>query len=141
MKLIFLAAIFLSLQISTFAGIDTGIPATNQIILSVGAWKPSTEQTQKALVSVQAFLNQSKHHDIPKILANTKNYRVQFVGVLRNGKKVIWCNFFPAPDKDDEFHYWKRDKVEVMDGGFSFWQIDFDPTKNSCSEFKVNGYA
>jgi hypothetical protein len=95
------------------------------VVLKSGKWTPTPEQTQKALVSIQSFLNQQditnnvRKSDIRKILANTKGYRVQFVGKIHGGKKVIWCNFFPAPDSDgaDEYPYWKRDEVSASDGG------------------------
>jgi len=75
--------------------------------------------------------------EIGKILENTKNYRVQFIGVLHEGKKVIRCNFFPSPrnGEKDEFPRWKQQRVEVKDGGFWFWQIDYDPDTGKCMNF------
>jgi hypothetical protein len=136
-------------QCRVIAGIDTDIPQTNQIILPSGFlslehWKPSTEQTKNALIAIQKFLeiqtvrNDWKAGEIKKILAHTKQYRVQFIGVKRNGKKLILCNFFPAIG---EFEYWKREKVEVMDGGYSFWQIEYDSDSGDCLNFSSNGYA
>jgi hypothetical protein len=150
MKLILIFFFILPMfQFRIMAGIDTDIPQTNQVILPSGFfpsehWKPSTEQTRNALIAVQKFLetqavtNNWKAGEIKKILAHTKQYRVQFIGVTRNGKTIISCNFFPATG---DFGYWKREKVEVMDGGYSFWQIEYDPDSGNCLNFGSNGYA
>lgn len=114
------------LQGLALAGIDSDISKENRVILSTGRWKPSAEETQKALAAIQSFLekpsstNDWTAGEIKKILGHTKQYRVQFVGVIRYGKRLIWCNFFPAPRnaEKDEFDYWKRQKVEVFDGGY-----------------------
>jgi hypothetical protein len=149
MKTIFVMLALVVMQVCALAGIEVDIPPTNRAVLNSGAWTPAPEQTQKALIAIQTFLDQPgttnrwKNAEIKKILANTKKYRVQFVGVLHDGKKVIWCNFFPAPDvgREDEFQYWKRSEVSVADGGFGFWQIYYDPSTDKCSEFASNGYA
>jgi hypothetical protein len=142
--LIFLFAL-LTLESRAVAGLDTAIPQTNRVILSSGRWKPSGEQTQRALAAIQAFLekqtatNDWKVREIKKILEHEKEYRVQFVGIERDGKKLIWCNFFPATGVFGA--NWKREKVMVMDGGFSFWQIEYDPNSGQCLNFSSNGYA
>jgi len=99
------------LQTFAYAGIEADISKENRVILTLGAWTPSAEETQKALVAIQVFLekpastNDWANGEIKKILANTKKYRVQFVGVIRDGKKVIWCNFFPVPQKGEEARF------------------------------------
>ena len=142
--LIFLFALLI-LESRGFAGLDTDIPQTNQVVLSSGRWKPSAEETQKALAAIQTFLekpsstNDSTKREIQKIQEHAKEYRVQFVGVVRDGKRMIWCNFFPAAETFGAD--WKREKVRVMDGGFWFWQIEYDPSAGKCLNFSSNGYA
>jgi len=137
-----------ALQPCAFAGLETDISSTNQIILKSGSWTPTPDQTRKALVSVQAFLsrpattNDDRLHEMKKILANRRNYRVQFIGMIRGGRKMIWCNFFPAASEGkDAFQYWRTQPVVVDDGGFYYWQIEYDPATDKCSEFVSNGYA
>ena len=148
MKTILVIFALVVMQVCAHAGIETDIPPTNRVVLKSGAWKPTPEQTQKALLSIESFLNHPdttngwEKAEIKKILANVKRCRVQFIGVVRDGRKVIWCNFFPAPyNGDDEFKYWKQEKVEVMDGGYRFWRIYYDPSIDKCLEFASNGYA
>ena len=128
------------------AGLTTDIAQANQVILSSGRWKPSFEETQKALAAILVFLdkpsstNDWTKSEIKKIREHAKEYRVQFMGVVREGRRVIWCNFFPASRKD-HFQEWKQQQIMVDDGGFWFWQIDYDPNTGKCSNFTSNGYA
>ena len=144
-----LAALFtLSLlQALAFGGIDADIPQTNQVILALGgSWKPSAEEAQKALVAIQAFLdnpsptNEYTAGKIKKILANTQHYRVQFVGMELDGKNLISCNFIPeAPieGKDDNEH-WKEHPIGVFDGGFRYWHICYDPLTGKCTSISFH---
>jgi hypothetical protein len=140
-------AFLLALQVSAFGSLQTDIPPANRVILTTGAWTPTLEETQKALIAIQLFLerptsgNQWSKDERKNILNNSKKYRVQFVGLLREKRRVLWCNFFPARRgvEKDEFDYWKHTKVEVDDGGYWFWQIDYDPASGECRRLMVNG--
>jgi hypothetical protein len=150
MKIILTSVAFLlALQASALGSIETDIPQANRAILMSGAWTPSVEETQRALIAIHSFLERSTSGDrrsigeIKKILDNIKKYRVQFVGVVREKRRVIWCNFFPAPrtGEKDEFEDWKHSEVTVCDGGYWFWQIEYDPGTGKCLHFSANGYA
>jgi hypothetical protein len=137
------------LESRAVAGLDADIPKANRAILTSGRWTPSAEETQKALVAIQVYLEKPGFEDeymkgeIKEILKHAKEYRVQFVGVERDGKKYIWCNFFPVPPKGKEDHHpdWKRRKVFVLDGGCDYWRIECDPRTGKCDNFSSNGYA
>ena len=137
---------------------DSAIPKENQVILEIGSdylpykeiWKPSVDDTQKALVAIYAFLRNPKkesihfpdnyefaHSEIKNIHENLSKYNVQFIGIISNGKKRIYCNFLPSRFGDD----WKNDFVFVFDGGFWFWQIEYDIETGKCLNFQSNGYA
>jgi len=151
MKIIFASVAFiLALQASALGGIVSDIPQANRVILTSGAWTPSVEQTQKALIAIQSFLerptpggDQRSKGEIKDIIENTKSYRVQFVGLIRLKRRVIWCNFFPVPraGEKDEFEDWKHTVIEVNDGGYRYWQIDYDPGTGKCLHFWANGIA
>jgi hypothetical protein len=146
MKLILILLLaLLILESRAVAGLDSDIPQTNRVVLSSGRWKPSAEEAQKALAAIQKFLekpsstNDWTKREIEKIQEHAKEYRVQFVGIVRDGKRLIWCNFFPAAGAFGAD--WKREEVRVMDGGFWFWQIEYDPNTGKCLNFSSNGYA
>ena len=133
----------------SFGGIETKIPASNQVVLPPDAKLPTAEETQKALVAIHAFLekpgptNEYEAAAIKRILANFGSYRVQFFEKETDGKRLIWCNFFPAAVKGqrDSFDYWRKSQVLVSDGGSAFWDITYDPSTGKCSKFSVNGEA
>jgi hypothetical protein len=128
------------------AGLDTAILKTNQVILPSWLSKPSEKNTHDALVAIQAFLekrsstNDWQALEVKKILQHATEYRVQFKATTRGLRKVIRCNFFPASESLLE-EIWKKEEVKVMDGGFWFWQIEFDPSTGECLNFSSNGYA
>jgi hypothetical protein len=143
------------------------IPETNRVILGDGDWKPSTEETQKGLTAIQSFLEGSGftndlsksqmkiilQHDkayldwmenrIRKVREHAREYRVQFLGKVSDGKRLIWCNFFPAPrdGKKDEFEDWRQHSVMVNDGGFWYWNINYDPATGHCWRLWINAEA
>jgi hypothetical protein len=152
MKIIFASVLlFLALQASALGSFETDIPEANRVILTTGAWTPSVEETSKALMAIQSFLeqptsggNQRSKYEIKMILKNAKSYRVQFVGQLRQKRRVILCNFFRAPltGEKDGHPDWKHKPVSLnCDGGYWYWKIDYDPGTEKCLNFLPNAYA
>ena len=43
--------------------------------------------------------------------------------------------------RNNAFPDWKKHKVEVDDGGFWFWRIEYDVDNGACQKFSSNGYA
>ena len=142
----------------TYCLSEPSIPIKNQVVLDKGSdylpykkiWKPSVDDTQKALTAIYNFLKSPEkeaiwrsgnyefsEREIKNIYDNISKYNVQFVGIISKGKKRIYCNFFPNEIDD----YWKKDLVFVFDGGFWFWQIEYDLETGKCLNFQSNGYA
>ena len=77
-----------------------------------------------------------------EILTHRSEYRVQFYGMRRNGRKIIYCNFFPVKSPHGEAGAYPdvtKDLLEVSDGGASYWHIDYDPSSDRCTNFMPNG--
>ena len=138
--------LFVAIPLVAISGLETDIAQENRVILK-SAWMPTNEQTAKALKSIQVFLENPKNQDewsanqIKQILANTSKYRVQFIGVIKNDHKLLHCNFFPVQSRGefDYFKKWKEEEIFVCDGGFWFWQIDYDIESGDCTNFSTNG--
>ena len=134
------------------------IPVENQVILDKGLdyftdkqiWKPTEDDTKKALSAIIKFLKNPKKESIrgpqnhafqqresKNIHNNFSNFNVQFVGIISNGKRRIYCNFFPSREEDN----WKKHLVIMLDGGFWYWQIEYDIETGKCLNFVSNGYA
>ncbi len=128
-KIIFASLFALVLvQSAAVAGLATDIPQTNRVILD-GKWKPSEQDTQEALVDIQAYLetpsrstNAWTSQEIREILAHTKDYRVKFQGMVLEGRKVIRCLFLSGSDPDP-------------------WSIFYDPRTAKCARYFSLGYT
>lgn len=147
MKIIVHMLLCLAVQ-SSFAGLDADITAAQQAVLP-GMWTPTAEETGKALRAAQDFLENPgeqpawTQRQIADILAHAPGYRVQFTGVEEEGHRLIRCNFFPAgrAGESERFPGWKEQTVVVLDGGFWFWQIDYDVETGACRGLSINGDA
>ena len=98
-------------------------------------WNPSPEQIRK----LESLLPQYVRHGVdrnPNIPDNVEYHR-QYVGIVVNGKRLIYGNFYPASVSDlfDE----KSMPVVVCDGSASFWGIVFEPAASVFLDLRVNG--
>ena len=157
-------ALLTASSLELHAGVVADIPVGRQVVLkpTQSSWMPSTVQTKEGLLAIQAYLEKSADaknvdpaltagsegrrlwiaSEVRKILANKDGYRVQFWGTTEEKTPVIYCNFFPAPtDEPEGFPYWRRQPVQVDDGGFVFWFATYDPKAKAVVMFQSNGYA
>lgn len=123
------------------------IPKENQAVIADSDystdtnkyWIPDERQTDKALDAVFVYLQSSKDNNVEvvNILKNRDKFRVQFVGIVRNNNKVIFCNFFPI-NNNDKSESWKKYYQLTKDGGFWFWNIEYDLKENKCRNIVIN---
>ena len=66
-------------------------------------------------------------------------YVIQFVGIMVNGKKQIFCNY-SCRDTSQQLDP-SRNFIFVYDGGSCFWQIEYVPGTKSCTGLQINGNA
>ena len=124
---------------------EESISKENQVILS-SEWEPNEEQTKNVLVQILEFLNNIEENtdyeyyisSTKRILEEIDQYRVQFKGVVKDGKKILHCNFFHISDMHLN---WKEVPAIVRDGGYWYWQIDYDIEEGKCISFYINGEA
>jgi hypothetical protein len=77
-----------------------------------------------------------------KPIKDIDKYYFQYVGIVINGKKLIYINAFKVNNEYElERFYkgWKTDPVSVRDGGPSFWGAQFDLDKSEFSDLYMNG--
>jgi hypothetical protein len=78
------------------------------------------------------------------VLERLDTSRRQYVGVVTSeGAKRILVNGFPGAENaaSDDFPYWRQGIVWVLDGGASYWRIQYNIEGGSFTEFESNGYA
>ena len=114
---------------------------------STAFWEPSIDDVSRAEERIRQFLvsmqndpeiDKYQHETVTFILENLEKYRRQYVGIVVDGEKRIWCNLFLS---DDSFPDWERVPVYVLDGGRDFWQIEYILLKDECINFYVHGEA
>jgi hypothetical protein len=122
-------------------------------------WSPSEGEIPAIIANSRTFLthyaesngasengrDSFEKREIPKINAHWHLYACQVVGHLAsNGHRLIRLNFFRRPFGElhgYSFGYWKTRYVEAMDGGYSFWHIDYDVEAKAYTDFASNGYG
>lgn len=82
------------------------------------------------------FANDNLGH--PKIDISTQHYKKQLVPFITSkGEKKVWVNFFCS----DSFIDWRREIVQVKDGGDCYFNLVINLSNSSYSDFSVNGEA
>lgn len=104
-------------------------------------WEPSSDDIAEAENCIRQFLVSAQdgyqQESVAFILENLGQYRRQYVGIVVDGEKRIWCNLFFS----DSFPNWQRVPVDVDDGGRHFWQIEYILSKDECINFYLHGEA
>ena len=108
-------------------------------------WEPSGDDVSRAEECIRRFLAAAPHdpnlkdhekEDAAFVLENLEAYRRQYVGIDVDGEKRIWCNAFISYDSYPD---WQSAPVYVLDGGNSYWEIEYVPLKDECVRFHVHG--
>ena len=104
-----------------------------------GYWTPTEQDVLLLEENLPSFLqeNSTSFRREPPVWEQLDNFKRQYAGLVMNGSKIIYGNFFcsePSPD-------WKTEWMFVMDGGDCFFQLQFDVANGTFSGLTVNGDA
>ena len=100
-------------------------------------WQPSQSQIAVLEKSLPNFIlaRATRHEPIPDL----RPYHRQYVGVVVNGERLIYGNFYPS-----EKPFIKSSNslpVVICDGGPAFWGILYSPKSGAFRELMRNGVA
>jgi hypothetical protein len=106
--------------------------------LLLAAWRPD-----EALGEVQAPDHRRfQVEELAKIVAHLDQYALQFAGVIVGGERRVLINAYTVDAFDGELSRRAHsDWIQVHDGGYEFWTIQYDPALDRCVDFASNGYA
>ena len=79
-----------------------------------------------------------------EIRSYLSKFKRQYIGYTIKGKKVLLMSFFPGPNSFSDPSYlgdWKYHWVAVLDGGWNFWRVIFNPATGQFSDWQCNGDA
>lgn len=106
------------------------------------SWTPSDNDIEDAEKLLYTGYVDQKRGTVNRLLyRNLEDYDRQFVGAIdENGDKIIWINCF-CKKEEGSFKKWKEEIVHVADGGNCFFNMKANITKNTYTDFIVNGDA
>lgn len=104
-----------------------------------GYWTPAEEDILGLEGNLESFLRENSElfNRQPPVWEQINNYKRQYVGVIINGKQVIYGNFFCTDTGADRKNEW----IFVLDGGDCFFQLQFDVESDTFIGLTVNGEA
>ncbi len=89
-------------------------------------------RSQGARGDLHAF----RSHHIGQILEHLAEYRRQYVGIVARGEKRLLVNCFRS---DPQQHpSWRQQLVDVDDGGFYYWRIQYQVDRKRFLEVDIN---
>jgi hypothetical protein len=103
-----------------------------------GFWMPDSSDVALLEKELPAFVTKSG------LRRPLSAYCRQYVGVISNGKKIIYinallCSDFEDEDRDAHSLDWKREPIVVCDGGPDAWGVEFDMLGKEFQHFEANG--
>jgi hypothetical protein len=104
-----------------------------------GYWTP----TQADVIALETGLNNylksvaSLFPQEPPTKERLSEYHRQYLGIIEDGKQVIYANFFCEDANQD----WKNQYVIVQDGGSCYFQLKFEVGASRYYDLHINGEA
>ena len=104
-------------------------------------WSPTKADVRALESGLSAYLQENKSaFYMTEILIweRLSEYNSQYVGVVLDGKKVIYASYLCKDGVDAE---WKEKFIFVADGGACYFQFKFDTSTGGFFDLLVNGEA
>lgn len=114
-----------------------GAPAAGE-----ASWQPGADQIAALEAALPAALVASTARDDQDWSRFPGDWRRQYVGLVRGGRRYVYGNFFPRRLSDDIGPgRWRTDPVLVCDGGPAFFGVEYDVEAGRITRLDFNGVA
>ena len=100
-------------------------------------WLPERSQIIQLERHIIDFINLRKGKSLSTPIFQA--YDRQYIGIIQNGEKLIYGNFFPS--KYSKTFHRLAEIIDVCDGFGSFWGVIYNPNTQQFSELRINGLA
>jgi hypothetical protein len=80
-----------------------------------------------------------ERNELALISANYDSYSRQYVGIVIDGQKLVYCNYSDGPKFDPSADYIFIQKVFVPGGTVHFLQCRFEPKLKTCANVSIIG--
>lgn len=101
------------------------------------SWTPGKDDVLKLEEKIESYLKKAAVKRSPQLWSKLAPYKRQYLGLMRNNRRVIYVNFFCDAFKKD----WKTVPVAVNDGGDCFFNVTYDVDRTTFDDLQVNGEA
>ena len=98
-------------------------------------WTPTKAQALKAEERIKEHLKNKPLSYVPDLWRKLPKYKRQYVGIIVNGHKRIFCNFYRSDEPLSDKPFFEFDGPYVC-----FW-IEYDIEDQKCYNFEYSGYA
>ena len=104
-----------------------------------GFWTPSVDDVLKLEEGIAEYLshNPTQFYDQAPVWERLDEYQRQYIGLERDGGKIIYGNFFC----DNLGKDWRQELVAVLDGGECYFQVEYDVGSGMFIKLWVNGVS
>jgi hypothetical protein len=103
-------------------------------------WTPDPAQVAALETALIPFLKTAKDPWLrpdPPIWERVPNYQRQYIGLIEDGRQIIYGNYFCNSAETD----WRKELVQVNDGGDCYFQVKYDVETGTIYDLRVNGEA
>jgi hypothetical protein len=104
-------------------------------------WSPTKADVHTLESGLPAYLQENKsafYMTETLIWEQLDEYNSQYVGIVLEGRKVIYANYLCQNGADTE---WKKQFIFVADGGACYFKFKFDTSTGEFFDLLVNGEA
>jgi hypothetical protein len=109
--------------------------ADQPVYQAEGYWTPTETDILNLESALAPYLEQAAPQDYPGPLKDLTEYKRQYAGLLKDGRQLIWVNFFCQVDQID----WQQEFVFVADGGSCYFELKYNPQTNEFSDLSIHG--
>ncbi|WP_129794070.1 hypothetical protein [Sphingosinicella sp. CPCC 101087] len=104
-------------------------------------WTPSAADISALEAALPRALARQRRGDGQDWSGAPRGWRRQYTGLVRDGRRYIYGNFFPAhtSSRAPEPERWRQEAMMVCDGGPSFFGVEYDVEAGRFTHFGFNG--
>lgn len=102
-----------------------------------GHWTPAPEDVLALEAGLAVFLREAAADRSPDLWEKQVTYKRQYAGIVSEGRRLIYANFFCGEKTAD----WQHAPVVVLDGGDCFFQLTYDVESRTYQSLTINGEA
>lgn len=104
--------------------------------LKITAWQPTAGDIERLETGIAGYLRDNAHPMAPDQWRRLGDYRRQYFGEIRNGRRYVLVSLFPAHHQE-----WQSYVVFVLDGGPNYFRVEYDVDSGAFTNIDFNGSA